>query len=233
MRITPEITGVDIVVLGDFNPTIFSPRWLSSNGLIRASVADNAQVQVIHPEIADFTADWLHLQAMRDRFTAQTRQAPYVRLQDFVFRLFSDYLPHTPLRSFGINFSVHFLVESRAARDRIGTTLAPLEPWGRWRNALNLDNRKGGMTRLRMSQLAPVDRGPGGQINISVEPSTQVGLGGTGVFVSVNDHFCGSDADSTSVDVLMELLRKEFKSSQQRSEQIVDHIMSLAHAKVE
>ena len=29
LRIDPEIVGVDIVLLGDFNPAIFSPRWFS------------------------------------------------------------------------------------------------------------------------------------------------------------------------------------------------------------
>ena len=130
MRIDLELSGVDIVVLGDFNPTIFSPRWFSSNGLIRESVADSAQVQVIHPEISDFTADWLRLQVARDRFLMGTTQAPYVRLRDLVLQIFSECLPHTPLRAFGINFGVHFLVDSRATRDRIGTALAPLGPWG-------------------------------------------------------------------------------------------------------
>ena len=228
MHIEPELSGVDVVVLGDFNPTIFSPRWFSSNGLIRESVADSAQVQVIHAEISDFTADWLRLQVARDRFLMGTTQAPYVRLRDLVLRIFSECLPHTPLRAFGINFGVHFLVDRRATRDRIGTALAPLGPWGRWRERLDLDGAGGGMTRLQMSQLAPDGRDPGGQINVKVEPSARVGLSGTGVFVSVNDHFASGGAAPGDADSLMEVLGKEFKPSLERSEGIVDHIMSLA-----
>ena len=233
MRIDPDISGVDIVVLGDFNPAIFSPRWLSSNGLIRESVADSAQVQVIHPDVTDFTADWLRVQAMRDRFVMGTTQAPYVRLRDLVLRVFAEYLPHTPLRAFGVNFSVHFVVDSRATRDRIGTTLAPLGPWGPWRESLNLDGAGGGMTRLQMSQLAPDGRDPGGQINVMVEPSARVGLGGTGVFVMVNDHFAGGGAAPRVAYLLMEVLGKEFNPSLERSEGIVDHIMSLAETRTE
>lgn len=228
MRIQPEISGVDIVVLGDFNPTLFSPRWFSANGLFRASVADSAQVQVIHQEVSDFLADWLHVQVMRNRFFVGSKQAPFVRLRDLVLRVFSEYLPHTPLRAFGINFGVHFLVDSPSTRDRIGTMLAPVEPWGPWRESLDLDRASGGMTHLRMSQLVPAGRNPGGQVNVTVEPSAEVALSGSGIFVSVNDHFAGGSASPEATDSLMEILGEEFKPSLERSEGIVDQIMSLA-----
>lgn len=233
MRIQPELSGVDIVVLGDFNPTIFSPRWFSANGLIRASLADSAQVQVIHQEVSDFVADWLHIQVMRDRFHAETSQAPFVRLRDLVLRIFSEYLPHTPLRAFGINFYVHFLVDSPSIRNQIGTTLAPVEPWGPCRESLDLDSASGGMTHLQMSQLAPGGRNPGGQVNVRVEPSARVGLSGTGIFVSVNDHFAGSSTSPEVADSLMEILGEEFGQSLERSEGIVDQVMSLANPPIE
>lgn len=233
MRIQPEVSEVDIVVLGDFNPTIFSPRWFAANGLIRASVADSAQMQVIHPEISDFAADWLHIQVMRNRFLMGTKQAPFVRLRNLVLRIFSEHLPHTPLRAFGINFGVHFLLDSPATRDRIGTSLAPLEPWGPLREDLNLDGASGGMTCLQMSQLAPGGRSAGGQINVKIEPSALVGLNGTGISVMVNDHFAGGGANSEVSDSLMEVLGQEFNPSLERSEGIVDQIMSLAKPKRE
>ena len=130
LRIDPEIVGVDIVLLGEFNPTIFSPRWFSSNDLLREGAVDQAEVHVIHPELADFTADWLRVQVTRDKFSAATIQAPYARLHALVQGVFGDCLYHTPLRGVGINYSVHFLVDSADTRDRMGTVLAPQEPWG-------------------------------------------------------------------------------------------------------
>ena len=228
MRIQPELSRVDILVSGDFNPTIFSPRWLCANGLIRASLADSAQVRVIHPEISVFAADWLHIRVVRDRLSVWTMQAPYVRLRDLVLRIFSECLPHTTLRAFSINFSVLFLVDNPATRDRIGRTLAPVEPWGPLRQSLALDGTSGGMTGLQMSQLAPRGRNRGGQINVNVEPSARVGSSETGVLVSVNDHFAGSNVTSAADDSLMEVLGQEFKPSLKRSEGIVDQVMSLA-----
>ena len=191
MRIEPEIVLVNIVLVGDFNPAIFSPRWFSANGLIRDSVADEAELGVVHQDVADFTADWLRIQVTRDKFVASSLQAPFERLRDLVHGVFHECLFHTPLRAVGINFVVHFLVDSAATRDRMGIALAPPEPWGPWRDRLNLDGRHGGMTSLRVSQLKPADRDEGGQINVMVEPSNRVGVGtGTGVFVTVNDPFC-------------------------------------------
>ena len=228
LRIDPEIVGVNIVLLGDFNPAIFSPTWFAAKGLIRQGAVDGAEVRVIHQEVADFTAEWVRVQVTRDRFSATTLQAPFARLRNLVHGVFRECLFHTPLRAFGINYSVHFLVDSPETRDRLGTALVPLEPWGPWRERLNLGGPHGGMTSLRMSQLRPADRDQGGQINVVVEPSSRVGSSrGTGVFVSINDHFAGGgDAEE-----LMAALAGEFEASLGQSEQIVDHIMSLAQSK--
>ena len=229
MRIEPEISSMQIVVLGQFNPVICSPAWFVHNGLLRESVATNAQVQVVHPQVTDFTADWLHLQVTDERFSAGTQQAPHERVRDLVVGVFSKCLHHTPLKAFGINRNVHFLVRDSDARNRIGTALAPPGPWGRWREKLDLDGPYGGMTAVRMSQGRPAGRHPGGQINVTVEPSVRVGVeGGTGVYVAVNDHFETDQEEADSAERLMRILGDEFGRSNKRSAGIIDHIMSLA-----
>ena len=161
---------------------------------------------MIHPDVAKFKADWLGIPVMCIRFMAETTQAPYVRLRDFVVRIFSEFLLHTPLRAFGLNYGVNFPVGSPATRDRIATALAPVEPWGAMAGEAKLGwparwhGQRGGMTSPQMSQLAPSARDPGGQINVRVEPSTQVGSSGTGVFASVNNHFAShSSASDTDI----------------------------------
>ena len=34
MRIEPEISGVAVVLLGDFNPAIFTPAWFAMHELL-------------------------------------------------------------------------------------------------------------------------------------------------------------------------------------------------------
>ena len=62
--------------------------------------------------MTEFTFDWLHLQVTAEHFSAETTQAPHVRVRDLVVRVFRERLSHTPLKAFGINRRVHFRVRS-------------------------------------------------------------------------------------------------------------------------
>ena len=228
MRIEPEISGVSVILIGDFNPAIFTPAWFALHSLLPKGTADNAELQVAHQQVTEFSTDWLYLQVRLERFLVETSQAPYIRLRDLVVRVFKDHLYHTPLKAFGINRNVHFRVGSLAERDRIGRTLAPVEPWGDWRHDLEFDGEKGGMTSLTMSQIDPEGRPPGGRINVKVEPSNRIGHGRLGVFVTANDHYAIDDTSPESGERLMRLFEDNFDTSLRRSDGIIDHIMSLA-----
>lgn len=227
MRIEPELGGVDIIVLGDFNPAVFTPAWFALHDLLPKNVADSADLKVAHPRVAEFDADWLSLQVTDDRFVATTSQAPWVRVRDLVVRVFKEQLVHTPLRACGVNRWVHFRLRSADDRDRIGRTLAPTAPWGACGRGLGLDSEGGGMRSLTMSQLRPEGRPAGGQINVTVEPSVQV-PDGMGIYVHVNDHYAVDDAVSGTAERLMMLLGGNFGEAMKRAEEIIDHVMSLA-----
>ena len=233
MRIEPEISGVAVVLLGDFNPAIFTPGWFAMHGLLPKAAAESADLQVAHRQVTAFSTDWLRLQVTSDRFAADTAQAPHIRVRDLVMRVFKEHLTHTPTRVMGINRRVHFRVGSLAERDRIGRALAPVEPWGRWGVELGLDGEQGGMTSLTMSQIRPEGRPKGGRINVKVEPSTRIGDGRSGVFVEVNDHYAVDGADTGGSSQLMGFLDRDFDTSIRRSDGIIYHVMSLAHVEGE
>ena len=226
MRITPEISGVSIVLVGvgAFNPAIFTPAWFTMQGLLPEGTEKSAQLQVAHQQLTEFSTEWLRLEVTPDRFLGETLQAPYIRLRDFTVRMFKEHLYQSPLVALGINRQVHFQVKSLAGRDRIGRTLAPLEPW---KDVLGLDGSHGGMTSLTMSHTKPEGRPEGGSINVKVEPSNRIGQGVTGVYVAVNDHYAGDESEPGSAGRLTGLLEDNFDTSLKRSEGIIDHIMSL------
>ncbi len=228
MRIEPETGGVSVVVLGDFNPAIFTPAWFALHGLLSESAADNADLKVASPQVTAFSTEWLDLQVTADRFQANTQQAPLIRVRDLAVRVFREHLHHTPLRVIGINRDVHFRVTDQATRDRIGRILAPPEPWGGWKDELDLGGEYGGMKSLTMSQFSPAGRPPGGQMNVTVEPSARIGSGRTGIYVNVNDHYAAGSGGPDARTELLGFLENDFDSSIQRSEGIVDHVMSLA-----
>jgi len=232
MRIEPEMSGVSIVLLGSFNPAIFTPAWFAMHKILPKKAADNADVQVVHAQLSVFSTEWLQLQVTPDRFQAATQQAPHVRVHDLVMRVFKEHLFHTPVNAFGINRQVHFRAASPAARDRVGRQLAPVKPWGKIAKALQLDGEGGGMVSLTMRQSHPEGRPPDGQINVTVEPSVQIDGGRSGIYVHINDHYAVGDAtDNVTPDERAKLfgfLEDDFESSIQQADVIIDHVMSLA-----
>ena len=227
MRIEPELSEVEVIVLGAFDPALFEPAWFVRHGLLPEPAADGAEIALIPPPVMEFTFEWLLLQASAEHFSAGTSQAPHVRVCDLVVRVFGECLPDTPLRAFEINRYVHFPVWSPDDRDRIGRMLAPVEPWGGCGLNLGRDGEHGGMTSLTMSQLDPPGRAPGGRINVRVEPSNRIGDPRAGIYVCVNDHYPIDEASPTT-GRSTGILEENFEASLERSDGIIDHVMSLA-----
>ena len=224
MRIEPENANVSLVMLGHFNPSIFTPQWFAWHGILPEKVVNIADLKIAHPQITMFGADWLNLIVQPERFAISTTQSPFVRLQDLAVRIFREHLPHTPLAVLGINREVHFSVQNFAECNKLSRLLAPVEPWGDWGEKLKL----GGMTSLTMTQLNLEGRPPGGAINVTVEPLNRGGQGRFGISVRVNDHYTIENLDSQMANrEIVALLEKNFDESLRRADQIIDHIMSL------
>ena len=230
MLIEPEISGVSVVLLGSFNPAIFTPAWFSLHEILPKSAADNADLQVAHGQLAVFSTEWLQLHVTPDRFHATTQQGPLVRVRDLVARVFREHLFHTPVKAIGINREIHFRANSPAARDRVGRRLAPVEPWGEIAETLELGGEDGGMTSLTMRGSRPDRRPPGGHINVTVEPSVRIddGRSGLGLYVHINDHYAMDDTAPDGRAKLLGFLEDGFELSIRRADDIVNHVMSLA-----
>lgn len=228
MRIEPEINSAAIVLRGNFNPAIFTPAWFEFTGLLPKGTGESAAVSLIHPKVAEFTADWLYLQVTQEQFIVSTSKEPFVRLRDLVVRLFRERLQHTPLQMLGINRAVHFATGSIAARDRICRTLAPVEPWAGCGLDFGADGTKGGMSSLTMTRTAPEDRPNTDEFNIKVEKSTAIAEKRFGVHVDINDHYAGNDLESRSKGRLMFCMESNFDRSMRQSGRFIDHVMSLA-----
>src|ERR1700678_4003808 len=164
MLVDPEISGVNITLVGRFNPSIFQPYWFSANGLIAEEAARSAQIVVIHPEITSFTVDSLFgIQVTQDRFAIDRSVAPWILISDMTMRIFGALLPHTPIGRLGINRMVHYKVKDGATRDRIGHLLAPREPWGEFGKKVSSGTglKHGGLQSLALIQRDVDDRADG------------------------------------------------------------------------
>ena len=181
-----QIQGTSIVLRGSFNPAIFHPSWFASNGLIRRQEAEAAKVEIVHPKVAVFSAEWLQVNIAEDRFQVATTQEPfYEALRDLVSGVL-DLLSHTPLSAMGLNRDFHYGLQSEAAWHGVGHRLAPKQDW---EDVLE----EPGMSSLTMQGKRPDHLE--GYIRVKVEPSAQVKYG---VYVNVNDHYQLKSGDETS-----------------------------------
>jgi hypothetical protein len=210
---------VAVVLRGTFTPPIFQPAWFASHGLIRAQESDAANVQIIVPEASIFTAEWLQLNVIQNRFqVATTQESFYEPLRDLVVGVLKI-LNETPLRGMGINRSFHYRLASEDAWHRIGNQLAPKDTWG----AL-LD--KPGMRSLIMHG-ARTDRQEGYiQVKVEPEPADKIKFG---VHVEFNDHyqFKPTDPNLMNIQRATEILSQCWKVSMERGMSIASKIADI------
>jgi hypothetical protein len=173
--VEPDRQSYAIVVLGDFNPSIFQPLWFSANDLLPEEETREAEISIIHKAIASFSVGKLQIQVDESRLgltTVESSQGPILR--DLAIGTLSI-LEHTPLKAIGLNRDMVFQYESEEAWHSVGHRLAPKADW-----ECVLDQP--GMMQLAVRGTrkdASAD-----QINVRVQPSEN-----KGILIAVNQHY--------------------------------------------
>jgi hypothetical protein len=217
----PEILleEISLVLVGDFNPTIFHPMWFLYEGLIRKNEAEEAIVDVLHQDVSLFRLDWLTVQVLRDRFTATIKVDVFKKhLGDLVLNAFSK-LNHTPIRQFGMNATFRARFKSTGDWHGFGHFLLPKSPWN---NVLN----KPGMMSCNVMGTRHDNRP--GYVRIYVDPdiSTQ-----RDVLIRINDHFDAPDLNDGakgapfSANWAVEIMCEDFESSMDRAIQYTNALV--------
>ena len=201
-----EIESTSIVLVGSFNPAIFSPLWFEHTGLLPKSEADAAQVQVISPVVAQFSVGWLVVQVLPERCTLTATSADRrPLLQDLALGTFR-LLYHTPVAAAGFNHDAHFALGSPERYHRVGHALVP--------KAFLEGRMVAPGTRLVVIE-GERDDGREGRVNLQVEPSLSVP---NGLFVRVNDHFqLSTRAEAAGAAELIALLLDAWDESIERA----------------
>lgn len=134
MPYTADILTSSIVVIGHFNPAIFSPDWMEKNGLIGADDAEvvrqggaGKQLIVSH-QVTTFETKWFALQVLENQFSLTSKDALSPAFKDLAVSIF-QLLPHTPLTALGLNFLAHFKLANEQDYHRVGDVLAPKNIW--------------------------------------------------------------------------------------------------------
>jgi hypothetical protein len=213
----PQIQSANVVLRGHFSPAVFHPAWFASNDLLGRQEAEAAKVEIVNPHVAIFTAEWLQVNVVEDRFQAGTvQESHYEALRDLVIGVL-DLLRHTPLRAMGLNRDFHYSLQSEQVWHSVGHRLVPKQDW---EDVLETP----GMRSLIVEGKRPDHLD--GYIQVKVEPSQQVEYG---VFVNVNDHYelKSSDTALAGTDKAIQILTERWAESMQRSLTIAQKVASL------
>lgn len=188
MKHTAEILTSSIVVIGNFNPAIFTPDWLELNDLIGEGDADTVREgsegreMIITRQVTTFESEWFVLEVLENKFSLTSKGALSPAVKDLAVGIF-QLVSHTPIIAVGLNFIGHFKLASEDEYHKIGDILAPKDIWQKL-----YPNDAPGLADLSI-RIQHGGRGKKLESNdekrITVRPSN---IFKTGVHLSYNDH---------------------------------------------
>lgn len=188
MAHTAEILTSAIIVVGDFNPSIFSPDWLEGNKLIGKGDADAVREgsqdnsMIVSHQVATFGTKWFSLQVLENQFSLTSKDALSPAFKDLAVGIF-QLIPHTPVTAVGLNFLAHFKLANEQEHYQVGDVLAPKAIW---KNIY--PEGQTGLASLTM-RIIPAARGEAPKNNdekrITLQASNKFKYG---VLLSYNDH---------------------------------------------
>jgi hypothetical protein len=224
------IKSNSVVIVGDMNPSIFSPAWVRRYIDLRIDDGSEAEVQVIHPEIADFMLCDLRFTVERNRMALRSMVHDMELLVAITQQMFGEVLGHTPVWAYGVNLDRHVDFGSFEKRNELGRLLCPLEPWGAWgKDFDNKDPRmNGGMSSISMKRVLSLD--PESFETFTIQPSNAKDMEDSGVFFGMNNHYSqvtGKDrTDEAFRKQLLQVMRESIASYVSNFENIVGHFMN-------
>jgi hypothetical protein len=204
-----ELETFSVVVLGSFNPAIISPGWLLAENVLSRDDAESAELNVTHPDIADFRVGAVQYHAQRNRLQLVTDDARrLLAMRDQAIELFRI-LRHTPVTQVGLNYEAHFRMPDEATWHGLGDKLAPKQHWKMVREP-----------KLQTIVIrAERDDQRKGYSAITIETSARVQPYGIRFFVNDHVELSGSEVNVSATQVV-ELLDETWSRSYDRSQQL-------------
>lgn len=198
-----EKRDCSIVLIGKFNPEMFSPDWFLKNGVIREEDAQFAKSQkdkypmIVSNQLTMFITNNLTIKIEMNRFTISANKEPFVELKDFVCKTFNN-LGALEINAYGFNYGAHYHLNSVHEYQIVGDKLAPKDYWKELLgDEVSGDERKSGLSAIRMMKTFDY-----GALSLQLEPSAFVKYG---VFMTCNDHHNVSKDSNDAYTVVSEI----------------------------
>jgi len=213
----PEVSAGAATFLGNFTPAIFQPAWFARQKLISVEDADAATIDIIHPEITQFSTDRFTFNVTPGQLGITSKpDAIRDHVRDIAAGIFII-LEQTPLKAMGINTLMHYQLPSEKAWHGLGDRLAPKGIWEKY-----LPGRPGMESLTISGEMAK--QATGSKINVKVEPSRILKHG---VYFEVNHHFTPQSEDGARQEFL-ELITTRWSELQDDAAKIANGVIRWA-----
>lgn len=212
---SPDKLQKSIVLIGKFNPAIFQPAWFSSQNLIGEQECQDAEINIVHPDVVNFRLSWCNFEVTRERLIVTTTQEQaYELIRDLILATFR-LLSHTPIKMLGINQEMHFRLKSAEDWHSFGHQLAPKEQF--WADTL----KNPGTLNVTIQGERTDDHA--GKVVVIIKPSEKVQYG---VNFRINDHYELEGKDEIiGCDHIINILEQEWENSQKMSIGIIENTL--------
>lgn len=213
-----RVETIVVIFVGDFNPMIFQPSWLSAKGLIREDEATAAKVDVIHNEITRYEiGDWLQFEVTRDRCSFTTLKEPYFEpMRDLMTGIYKI-LRETPIRALGINNVYDLSLKSPEDYFLFGSKLTPLDFW-----TDNLNDPRLLQLEIFEKEKENKDKNFNASRRIRITPSSDQ-RNSFGVSININNHYDLIGAKDAEPSIV--LLNDNWEVSFSYSRKIVEDLL--------
>lgn len=206
-----SIYNIALVFVGNFNPSIVSPSWLARKGLIRDSEADNANLQITHPEISRFTLSFVEIQVTMTKFQLTCEnQAEFEYVKDLAVSIFTI-LSETPVSALGFNHFMHFKLSNIKEYNGFGNWLSPLSSW---------ENSLEGPKILELKIIDTPHKESNIKNQVTIVPSDKLPPG-LGVRIQLNYHIELNTKSDLNID---DIFSKNWKKSFEKADLIRGNI---------
>ena len=93
----PAAEGLEVVIIGSFNPAIFHPEWFLRQKLIGEQDAKEAKVEVVSSGVSDIQLGGVKIICIPERLSIGTSNiSQEARMQDILVQIFT-LLSHVPV----------------------------------------------------------------------------------------------------------------------------------------
>ena len=210
-----QIRSLVIVVVGKFNPAIIQPYWLAKKDLIKEQEANNAKIEIVHPQLTRIDLDWVFIDVSTDKFEFRSlKEAFFPAVRDLMVGILY-FLPETPITFIGLNHILHYTVQNDKQYYEIGNKLVPLQYWEEIIDAPR-------MLDLQIIEQKRKDK-LNGHFIIQIQPSDQ-SIGKYGITVAINDHLALENNETDTDTKIVNRLLQIWDSSFNRVNEIINRL---------